>query len=128
VAKDVVGLRHIGQPKGSPPVGADTGADRRADYTAAGFDTFDMADHSGSAEILTGRLLARGVRAQAFTKWCPAPGPMTAHVVRAGVRERLQRLDVDRVDLLQFHWWTPPLPTPGPFPATAATNTASRRS
>ncbi|MFN3293054.1 MAG: aldo/keto reductase, partial [Gemmobacter sp.] len=81
-------------------------ADWLAAYAAAGFDTFDMADHYGSAEIIAGRLLARGTRALALTKWCPAPGPMTPQVVRAGVTERLQRLGVERVDLLQFHWWT----------------------
>ena len=51
-------------------------------YAAAGFDTFDMADHYGSAELITGRLLARyaerAARPLAFTKWCPEPGPMTA--------------------------------------------------
>ena len=56
------------------------GAADLADYAAAGFDAFDMADHYGSAEVITGTLLAspqgRGVRA--FTKWCPPPGPMTA--------------------------------------------------
>lgn len=31
---------------------------------------------------------------------------MTADVVRRGVQERLDRLGVKRVDLLQFHWWT----------------------
>ena len=76
----------------------------------AGFDTFDMADHYGSAELITGRLLARyrrrDKRPVAFTKWCPEPGPMTAEIVRKGVQERLDRLGVDRVDLLQFHWWT----------------------
>jgi aryl-alcohol dehydrogenase-like predicted oxidoreductase len=36
----------------------------------------------------------------------PEPGPMTAEVVRAGVQERLDRLGVERVDLLQFHWWS----------------------
>lgn len=78
-------------------------------YARAGFDTFDMADHYGSAEIITGRLLARYTRDEkprAFTKWCPAPGPMTADIVRAGVTERLQRLGVERIDLLQFHWWS----------------------
>jgi len=29
-----------------------------------------------------------------------------AEVVRRGVQDRLDRLGVDRVDLLQFHWWT----------------------
>ena len=79
-----------------------------ADYAAAGFDTFDMADHYGSAELITGTLLAspqgRGVRA--FTKWCPPPGPMTAASVRAGVQRALDRLQVQRIDLMQFHWWT----------------------
>ena len=86
----------------------ETGAGWLATYADQGFDTFDMADHYGSAEIIAGRLLARGgdPRPLAFTKWCPAPGPMTAEVVRAGVQERLDRLGVDRVDLLQFHWWS----------------------
>ncbi len=68
-----------------------------------------MADHYGSAELIAGRLLARhpeGRRPVAMTKWCPEPGPMTPEVVRAGVQERLDRLGVARVDLLQFHWWS----------------------
>ncbi|WP_343711955.1 aldo/keto reductase [Inquilinus sp.] len=86
------------------------GADALDAYAQAGFDTFDMADHYGSAELIAGRLLARhgkGTgRPLAFTKWCPEPGPMTAAVIRRGVQERLDRLGVDRVDLLQFHWWS----------------------
>jgi aryl-alcohol dehydrogenase-like predicted oxidoreductase/enamine deaminase RidA (YjgF/YER057c/UK114 family) len=31
---------------------------------------------------------------------------MTADIVRKGVQERLDRLGVKKVDLLQFHWWT----------------------
>ena len=57
------------------------------DYVEAGFDTFDMADHYGSAELIAGRLMARsdaGRRPVAFTKWCPEPGPMTADIVRQG--------------------------------------------
>src|SRR5262245_35138589 len=85
-------------------------ADSLQDYARAGFDTFDMADHYGSAELIAGRLLARYRRGErrplAFTKWCPQPGPMTAEIVRRGVEERLQRLGVEKVDLLQFHWWT----------------------
>jgi aryl-alcohol dehydrogenase-like predicted oxidoreductase/enamine deaminase RidA (YjgF/YER057c/UK114 family) len=84
------------------------GAAAMAEYVAAGFDTFDMADHYGSAEVITGELLAgaRPVAARAFTKWCPPPGPMTAAVVREGVQRSLDRLRVARIDLLQFHWWT----------------------
>ena len=63
------------------------GAAAMAEYARAGFDTFDMADHYGSAEVITGTLLASTNRppVQAFTKWCPTPGPMTAAVVREGV-------------------------------------------
>ncbi|WP_413989608.1 aldo/keto reductase [Labrys okinawensis] len=82
-----------------------------AGYADAGFDTFDMADHYGSAEVITGEFLAQerlaGRRhATAFTKWCPSPGPMTAEVVRAGVERSLERMRLDSIDLLQFHWWT----------------------
>ena len=33
-----------------------------ADYARSGFDTFDMADHYGSAELITGALMARARR------------------------------------------------------------------
>ncbi len=79
-------------------------------YAVAGFDSFDMADHYGSAELVTGRCLGRLAKrgakpATVFTKWVPEPGPMTAEVVRAGVDERLSRLGTRRIDLLQLHWW-----------------------
>ena len=93
----------------------DKGAAALAAYAAAGFDSFDMADHYGSAEIITGRFLelARqskvaspgGKPPTAFTKWCPEPGPMTAEIVRAGVARSLARMGLERIDLLQLHWW-----------------------
>lgn len=84
------------------------------DYARAGFDSFDMADHYGSAEIIAGRLLNRveageqagAHRPVAFTKWCPTPGPMPLSVVREGVERSLKRMNVSRIDLMQFHWWT----------------------
>lgn len=83
------------------------GAADLAAYVDAGFDTFDMADHYGSAEVITGTLKASDLTPfQAFTKWCPAPGPMTANVVRAGIERSLTRLQTSRIDLLQFHWWS----------------------
>ena len=79
-----------------------------ADYASAGFDAFDMADHYGSAEDIAGRFLKRGTHkaARVFTKWCPTPGPMPRDVVRAGIQKSLDRLGVERIDLLQLHWWT----------------------
>ena len=84
------------------------GAADLAAYAAQGFDTFDMADHYGSAEVIAGTLLASKPQPQvrAFTKWCPPPGPMNAAVVREGVQRSLDRLQVNCIDLLQFHWWT----------------------
>ena len=79
-----------------------------SDYVSAGFDSFDMADHYGSAELITGELLAGAQpgSVRAFTKWCPPPGLMTAATVRAGVQRSLDRMGVECIDLLQFHWWT----------------------
>jgi aryl-alcohol dehydrogenase-like predicted oxidoreductase/enamine deaminase RidA (YjgF/YER057c/UK114 family) len=89
------------------PLDTARAAQALADYAAAGFDAFDMADHYGSAELITGHFLAHHARpgARAFTKWCPEPGAMTSDVVRAGIGERLQRLGVECIDLMQFHWW-----------------------
>ncbi|RJE79186.1 aldo/keto reductase [Paracoccus sp. JM45] len=84
-------------------------ADSLAAYVRDGFDSFDMADHYGSAEVITGELTSRSDTpdtVRAFTKWCPEPGPMTAEIVRAGVQDRLDRLRTPKVDLLQFHWWS----------------------
>jgi aryl-alcohol dehydrogenase-like predicted oxidoreductase/enamine deaminase RidA (YjgF/YER057c/UK114 family) len=85
----------------------DAAAAAMAAYAQDGFDSFDMADHYGSAELITGRFLRmeEARNASAFTKWCPAPGVMTAEVVRAGITERLERLGVETIDLLQLHWW-----------------------
>ena len=96
--------------RGDAPLDRSDAADALQAYVDAGFDTFDMADHYGSAELIVGSLLARYPagkrRPLAFTKWCPEPGAMTAEVVRKGVQERLERLGVEKIDLLQLHWWT----------------------
>ena len=83
-------------------------------YVDEGFTTWDLADHYGPAEDLIGEFrrqltAARGPEAwesvQAFTKWVPRPGPMTRGVVEQAVDVSLRRMDIDRLDLLQFHWW-----------------------
>lgn len=88
----------------------DRAAEELADYARSGFDTFDMADHYGSAEIVAGRaariLEAEGRPAPTIlTKWCPPPGPMDGGTVRQGVETALERLGRDRVDVMQLHWW-----------------------
>jgi aryl-alcohol dehydrogenase-like predicted oxidoreductase/enamine deaminase RidA (YjgF/YER057c/UK114 family) len=80
-----------------------------APYAEAGFTTFDMADHYGSAEVVAG-VFRRDVRppanVQCLTKWVPEPGPVSEADVRAAVDRACTRLQTDRLDLLQFHAWT----------------------
>lgn len=80
-----------------------------APYVAAGFTTFDMADHYGSAEVVAGLYRAEiepGADVQFLTKWVPKPGPVTRHDVRAAVERALERLQGGVIDLMQFHAWT----------------------
>jgi aryl-alcohol dehydrogenase-like predicted oxidoreductase len=83
-------------------------------YFDAGFTTWDLADHYGPAEDFIGTFrrqlaAARGDAAlgamQAFTKWVPRPGPMTREIVENNINISRRRMGVDRLDLLQFHWW-----------------------
>ncbi len=60
-----------------------------AHYLDAGFTTFVMADHHGSAEVIAASLQerqARGTQAQILTTWAPEPGPITFEAVRAAVQ------------------------------------------
>ncbi|KDQ49459.1 hypothetical protein JAAARDRAFT_143408 [Jaapia argillacea MUCL 33604] len=67
-----------------------------------------FADHYGSAEILFGqfrRSLSSPERILGATKWCVfKPTPLSRAVVQAAVDERLERMQCESVDLLQFHW------------------------
>ena len=84
------------------------------DYVDSGFTTWDLADHYGPAEDFIGefrrQLSARsGTDAladiRAFTKWVPRPGPMSRQIVEDNIDLSLRRMNVDALDLLQFHWW-----------------------
>jgi len=75
-------------------------------YVEAGFTTFDMADHYGSAEDIAGLCFRTlGSKVQLLTKWVPRPGRKTKEDVRTAVQRSLDRLKTDRLDLLQFHTW-----------------------
>ena len=111
VSRVVTGLWQVADmERGGQKLGPDRAAADLGDYAAAGFDTFDMADHYGSAEDIAGRFnegVAAGKfsPARVFTKWCPTPGEMTPEVVRAGIQRSLDRLKTKTIDLLQLHWW-----------------------
>jgi aryl-alcohol dehydrogenase-like predicted oxidoreductase len=78
----------------------------------AGFTTFDCADIYTGVEELLGELRRRlspeGVEIEIHTKFVPDRG-MLAGISRRYVREiihrSLARLGVDRLDLVQYHWW-----------------------
>ncbi|MEA5519480.1 aldo/keto reductase [Limnoraphis robusta] len=83
-------------------------------YMDAGYTTWDLADHYGPAEDFIGEFRKqivnqRGQEAltnlQAFTKWVPRPGKMTKAVVEKNIDISRQRMGVETLDLLQFHWW-----------------------
>jgi len=80
-------------------------------YRDAGFTSWDLADHYGPAEDLVGAFRRqhaaeeRGPGIEAFTKWVPRPGPMTRPIVEGAIDRSRTRMAVDRLDLLQFHWW-----------------------
>ncbi|KAJ7720085.1 NADP-dependent oxidoreductase domain-containing protein [Mycena maculata] len=78
------------------------------EHVGLGFAAFDMADHYGSAEIIYGQFrktLPSSANVVGATKWCVfKPTTPSRAVVESAVRERLVRMQTDRVDLLQFHW------------------------
>ncbi|PFX27008.1 uncharacterized protein LOC111328194 [Stylophora pistillata] len=83
-------------------------------YYDAGLTTFDMADIYGPAEDIFGDFLEhlkaeRGEesagKVQALTKWVPQPGPVTRGITKGRVRLAMKRMGVDKLDMLQFHWW-----------------------
>ena len=86
-------------------------------YVAAGITTFDCADIYTGVEELIGQFLAqagpdlaRGTlpAVQIHTKYVPnlASLPhLTREDVARAIDRSLQRLGVERLDLVQFHWW-----------------------
>ncbi len=76
-------------------------------YVDAGLTTFDMADHYGSAELIAGifRKSAGEDQVQLLTKWVPTPGKGTKEEVRTAIQRSLDRLQMEQLDLLQYHAW-----------------------
>jgi len=79
-------------------------------YHQAGFTTWDMADIYGPAEEFLGDFRKRLEKeelpkSQALTKFVPNPGPMTRSIVEHYIDKSIQRMNVESIDLVQFHWW-----------------------
>jgi aryl-alcohol dehydrogenase-like predicted oxidoreductase len=83
-----------------------------AAFAEAGITTFDCADIYTGVEALIGAFrvrypeLARGV--QVHTKFVPDLGELSrvdAALVERAIDRSLARLRMERLDLVQFHWW-----------------------
>jgi len=80
------------------------------EYHKAGFTTWDLADIYGPAESYIGEFkkrlpLEELTKSQALTKFVPNPGPMTKSIVEYYVDQSIKKMNVEFIDLLQFHWW-----------------------
>jgi len=82
-------------------------------FVEAGVTTFDCADIYTGVETLIGRWLKRrkgsgGAEVQVHTKYVPDLERLPTHSradVARGVDRSLTRLGVERLDLVQLHWW-----------------------
>jgi aryl-alcohol dehydrogenase-like predicted oxidoreductase len=91
-------------------------------YVEAGITTFDCADIYTGVEELIGEFLRRHRGAmrngalpeiQVHTKYVPdleILPVLTRRDVEAGIDRSLGRLGVERLDLVQFHWWDYDIP------------------
>ena len=109
VSKVITGLWQIADmERDGREIDLDTAARSMGPYVDAGLTTFDMADHYGSSELIAGLFHTRhadGRPVQLLTKWVPEPGGTRPEGVREAVERALERLQTDRLDLLQFHAW-----------------------
>jgi aryl-alcohol dehydrogenase-like predicted oxidoreductase len=81
-------------------------------FVEAGITTFDCADIYTGVEELIGHWLrtrpAAASKVQVHTKYVPDLDRLAAHSradVARGIDRSLQRLGVERIDLVQLHWW-----------------------
>jgi aryl-alcohol dehydrogenase-like predicted oxidoreductase/enamine deaminase RidA (YjgF/YER057c/UK114 family) len=109
ISRVIIGLWQIADmERGGRTPDPDTTAQAMRPYLEAGFTSFDMADHYGSAESIAGLFRERHAAAndvQLLTKWVPSPGPITRDAVREAIHRSLERMRGTAVDLLQFHVW-----------------------
>ncbi len=94
--------------RGGKQLDLDAAAKALIPYVEAGLTTFDMADHYGSSELITGILHKKYIakdKLQLLTKWVPPPGKVSKKAVREAVQISLDRMQLERLDVLQYHAW-----------------------
>ncbi len=107
ISKILTGLWQIADmERGGNQLNREAAAEAMHPYVESGLTTFDMADHYGSAELIAGRFRKKvGDRVQLLTKWVPEPGKGHKTKVRQAVQRALDRLQMEQLDLLQYHAW-----------------------
>lgn len=108
IARVVTGLWQIADmERDGASLDLDATARAMRPYVEAGFTTFDMADHYGSAELIAGKFRTAhpDLQAQLLTKWVPKPGAIARDDVRAAAEKAADRLQGRPIDLMQFHAW-----------------------
>lgn len=76
-----------------------------------GYTTFDLADIYGPAEGFVGSFRKGALASdfskncRFFTKWVPRPQEITRALTTAAIDSSLRKMETDRLDLVQFHWW-----------------------
>lgn len=103
--------------KHGAPVSQDDAVEDMRSYVEAGINAFDCADHYIGVEETIGAFrrrypsLAKALRIS--TKYTPDL-ELLPRLTRADVRRQidlsLQRLGMERLDLVQFHWWDYQIP------------------
>ena len=92
----------------------DSAISQMLEYNENGFNTWDMADIYGPAESFYGDFRneiekKKGKneleKIQGFTKFVPNPGSMTRSIVEHYIDQSMKKMNVDVIDVIQFHWW-----------------------
>ena len=111
ISRVLTGLWQVAdQERGGATLAREEAARALGPAVNAGFSTFDVADHYGSAELIAGAVRKSRPEVQVLTKWVPEPGVSSRPDVEAAVRLSLDRIGTDRLDALQFHAWSYPDP------------------
>lgn len=80
-------------------------------YHTAGLTSWDMADIYGPAEEFFGQFRHKLEKTGSLsslvglTKFVPNPGTMSRSVVERAILASLAKMNMQRLDLVQFHWW-----------------------
>ena len=99
---------------GHGQINHDSAISQMLDYNEKGFNTWDMADIYGPAESFYGDFRneiekKKGKneleKIQGFTKFVPNPGSMTRSIVEHYIDQSMRKMNVDVIDVIQFHWW-----------------------